>query len=114
MNEGDNLPETDSTTHKVPASAWRPFERGPRSCIGQEFANIEARIIIAYCARRYDFTKVGLGEAVLDVDGHVVRDSKGDLKFKSPLYNVSPSRFVLVLIEGLPISTNMKQSRPGR
>ncbi|KAJ8119615.1 hypothetical protein ONZ43_g3472 [Nemania bipapillata] len=60
LNEVDGLPETDATTRKTPASAWRPFERGPRNCIGQEFATIEARVIIAYAARRYDFTKVGL------------------------------------------------------
>jgi cytochrome P450 len=43
----------------IPASAWRPFERGPRNCIGQELANIEARVVIALVARRYDFSKVG-------------------------------------------------------
>lgn len=35
------------TGSPVPASAWRPFERGPRNCIGQELANIEARVILA-------------------------------------------------------------------
>ncbi|KAI8954549.1 cytochrome P450 [Xylaria longipes] len=87
LNEGDDLPETDSTSRRVPASAWRPFERGPRSCIGQEFATIEARVIIAYAARRYDFTKVGLGEVARDENGFPMKDSKGDFQFKSPLYN---------------------------
>ena len=44
--------------NQLPSSAWRPFERGPRNCIGQELANIEARIVIALVARRYDFSKV--------------------------------------------------------
>ncbi|KAI1130289.1 cytochrome P450 [Nemania abortiva] len=87
LNEGDGLLETHSTTPRIPVSAWRPFERGPRNCIGQEFANIEARVIIAYVARRYDFTKVGLGEVVRDGDGHPMKDSKGDYQLKSHLYN---------------------------
>ncbi|KAI0971270.1 cytochrome P450 [Xylaria arbuscula] len=71
----------------IPASAWRPFERGPRNCIGQEFALIEARIIIAYVARRYDFTKVGLGEVSRDGSGRLMKDPNGDYQIKSPLYN---------------------------
>ncbi|KAI9154649.1 putative sterigmatocystin biosynthesis P450 monooxygenase stcS [Paramyrothecium foliicola] len=34
------------------AGAWRPFERGPRNCIGSELAKIEARTIIALAVRR--------------------------------------------------------------
>ena len=35
--------------------AWRPFEKGPRSCIGQELAMIESRIILALAVRDFDF-----------------------------------------------------------
>lgn len=42
----------------IPPSAWRPFERGPRNCIGQEMAFLEARVVVALTARRYDFVKV--------------------------------------------------------
>ena len=65
----DFVPERwlgDASGH-VPAAAWRPFERGPRGCIGQEFAMIEIRIIIAAVAHRFDLNKVGLGELALDV-----------------------------------------------
>jgi cytochrome P450 len=71
-----------------PPSAWRPFERGPRSCIGMELANIEARIIISMLVRRYEFIKVGLGQTELDVGGQPVVDGKGRLKVKSELYDV--------------------------
>lgn len=74
---------------KTPASAWRPFERGPRNCIGQELANLEARVILAWVLRRYDLTKVGLGELDLDVEGRPVIDEKGRYRVKSELYNVS-------------------------
>jgi cytochrome P450 len=35
--------------------AWRPFEKGPRNCIGQELAMIESRIIMALVVRDFDF-----------------------------------------------------------
>ncbi|KAL8823174.1 MAG: hypothetical protein Q9191_006105 [Dirinaria sp. TL-2023a] len=35
--------------------AWRPFEHGPRNCIGQELAMIEMKVIIAMTARSFDF-----------------------------------------------------------
>lgn len=76
-------------TGKIPASAWRPFERGPRNCIGQELANLEARVILACVMRRYDFVKVGVGEVVTDEKGQPVVDEKGKYKTKSELISVS-------------------------
>lgn len=78
-------------TSGLPASAWRPFERGPRACIGLELAHIEAKVILACAARRYDFQKVGLGELDLDSDGKPILDDKGYYRTKSELFNVSPS-----------------------
>lgn len=75
--------------NKIPISAWRPFERGPRNCIGQELANIEARVILACTMRRYDFVKVGQGELDLGKDGKPVVDEKGKYKTKSELWSVS-------------------------
>ncbi|RYO88454.1 hypothetical protein DL762_003748 [Monosporascus cannonballus] len=66
---------------KIPAGAWRPFERGPRNCIGQELANIEARVIIALVARRYDFIKLGTGEPIMG--------KNGQCKVVSEMYSVS-------------------------
>ncbi|KAK3686206.1 cytochrome P450 [Podospora appendiculata] len=82
---------------KIPPSAWRPFERGPRNCIGQELANIEARVILATVARRYDFVKVGVGENALDERGLPVVDEKGQYKVTSELYNVSGNGIVFEL-----------------
>lgn len=73
----------------IPASAWRPFERGPRNCIGSELANIESRIIISIVARKYDFVKIGLGESVLDEKGLPTLDDNGQYKVQVELYNVS-------------------------
>lgn len=76
-------------TGKIPASAWRPFERGPRNCIGQELANLEVRVILACVMRRYDFVKVGVGEVVRDEKGQAIVDEKGKYKTKSELISVS-------------------------
>ncbi|KAI0199111.1 cytochrome P450 [Astrocystis sublimbata] len=71
----------------IPPSAWRPFERGPRNCVGLELANLEARVIIAIVARRYDFVKTGLGASVLDEKGRPMLNEKGQYRVKSELYN---------------------------
>lgn len=42
----------------LPVGAFRPFERGPRSCIGQELALLEAKILLAMTVRRFAFRKV--------------------------------------------------------
>lgn len=77
-------------TTSIPAGAWRPFERGPRNCIGQELANIEAKVILALVARKYDFIKTGQGELDLDAAGRPMLDEKGYYKTKSELFNVMP------------------------
>ncbi|KAI1179244.1 cytochrome P450 [Nemania sp. FL0916] len=73
--------------NSIPPSAWRPFERGPRNCIGLELAYLESRVIIAITARRYDFVKTGLGESLLDSKGLPTLNEKGQCRVKSKLYN---------------------------
>jgi len=68
----------DERAATIPAGAWRPYERGPRNCIGQDLANLEARAIIALAARRYDFVKVGLGQLARDGDGEPRLDVGSD------------------------------------
>lgn len=81
---------------RIPLGAWRGFERGPRSCIGQELANIEAKVVLALTVRRYDFIKAGMGELVLDETNQPILDTNGIYKTKSTLFNVSvPSIFVI-------------------
>ncbi|KAI1166284.1 cytochrome P450, partial [Nemania serpens] len=73
-----------ASTTPIPCGAWRPFERGPRGCIGQEFASIEIRVFIAMIARRYEFTKVGIGELVLtEEDRYPVLGDDGRYKVRS-------------------------------
>ncbi|KAI1112681.1 cytochrome P450 [Nemania sp. NC0429] len=79
----------DPGAEPIPSSAWRPFERGPRNCIGQEMAFLEARVVIALTARRYDFVKNGLGEFEFDSAGRPILDEKNRYKVESEVYPVS-------------------------
>ncbi|PYH92124.1 cytochrome P450 [Aspergillus ellipticus CBS 707.79] len=83
----DEKRDGPGATGQVPASAWRPFERGPRNCIGQELANIEARVILACTARRFDFEKMGLGAVARDASGEPVLNAKGQYEVESELFN---------------------------
>ncbi|KAL9610908.1 MAG: hypothetical protein Q9167_004418 [Letrouitia subvulpina] len=57
----------DAYLARLPLGAYRPFERGPRNCIGQELAMLEGRVVLVSVARGFVFEKVGLtGRAVVD------------------------------------------------
>ncbi|KAK4668316.1 uncharacterized protein QC763_000680 [Podospora pseudopauciseta] len=84
-NDGDSTIEED---RRFPASSWRPFERGPRNCIGQDLATIEARVIIAFVARKYTFSKVGLGELERNEKGTFILEPTRKCRLKGkPVYN---------------------------
>ena len=38
--------------------AWRPFENGPRNCIGQEFAMMEMKVVLVMTVRRFTIDTV--------------------------------------------------------
>ncbi|KAK4184333.1 putative sterigmatocystin biosynthesis P450 monooxygenase stcS [Podospora australis] len=88
MSSSSNTDDQKEGGRRFPAAAWRPFERGPRNCIGQDLATIEARVIIACVSRRYDFTKVGLGELESDEKGRPILEENGRCyKVKSSVHN---------------------------
>ena len=39
----------------IPKNAFRPFEKGPRDCVGQELAMLELRIVLALVLRKFAF-----------------------------------------------------------
>src|SRR6202142_2498962 len=46
----------DGLENRLPAGAYFPFGDGPRRCIGQGFAMLEASLVIATLARRFRFS----------------------------------------------------------
>ena len=42
----------DAYVSKLHPVAWSPFSRGPRDCIGQQFALLEARVLLAELYRQ--------------------------------------------------------------
>lgn len=77
---------------KIPDGAWRPYERGPRRCTGSELANMQAKVVLACVARRFDFVKVGAGELELDEKEQPILDEKGYYKTKSDVFTVSRAK----------------------
>jgi cytochrome P450 len=53
----------DGSAGKVSTGAYFPFGNGPRRCIGQGFANLEAALVVATVAQRFQF-RVVPGERV--------------------------------------------------
>jgi len=58
------------------AGAWRPFEQGPRACIGRELTMVELRVVLCLVARRFEFCAAygevdgrGGGGGLRSVDG---------------------------------------------
>jgi hypothetical protein len=45
------LPENSD---KLIPNAHRPFEKGPRNCIGQDLANVELKVALALTVREFD------------------------------------------------------------
>lgn len=42
----------------VPKDAWRPFEKGQRSCLGQTLALMQLKIALVMTLRAFDFETV--------------------------------------------------------
>ncbi|RYP11202.1 hypothetical protein DL765_007855 [Monosporascus sp. GIB2] len=55
------FPEAELFT-EAGKDAFRPFEKGPRNCIGQEMAMLEGKIFLALIAREFDFVLEHPGE----------------------------------------------------
>lgn len=90
MGDTDTSMDSDaksSSEKAIPPTAWRPFERGPRNCIGQELANIEARVILACSVRHYQFSKTGIGALKRGEDGKAILGDEGVYETEGAMYN---------------------------
>lgn len=60
-SDSDSTPSSSSSPNSyvraLPPGAYRPFERGPRNCIGQTLATLEAVVVLSCVARGFAFEK---------------------------------------------------------
>ncbi|PYI29079.1 cytochrome P450 monooxygenase [Aspergillus indologenus CBS 114.80] len=95
----------------IPPSAWRPYERGPRACIGQEFARIAMRVILAVVVRRYAFTKVGVGAVVRDAaTGRPVMRPDGQFEVEAMVYTTR--QITARPVDGLMMTVSRRGGEP--
>jgi cytochrome P450 len=57
----------------IPKDAWRPFEKGPRACLGQELVMLEIKIVLALTLRDFD-----VESAYEEWDRKLGREKPGD------------------------------------
>jgi cytochrome P450 len=69
--------------------AWRPFEFGPRNCIGQEVAMLESKIIIACTVRSFEVRPAY--EELDRARGEVRRTLMGERAYQILLGSAKPS-----------------------
>ncbi|KAI1323020.1 cytochrome P450 [Xylariaceae sp. FL0255] len=75
---------------KIPAGAWRAFEREPRGCIGQELALIETRVVLALAVRHFDFIKIGIGAvSINDISEQPEMGKHGQYEVTKEMYIVT-------------------------
>jgi cytochrome P450 len=74
------LPERFNLEHqsKIPRMAYLPFSTGPRVCIGNSFALMEARLILATIASRYRLSMTG-GQRPVQMEPLIALRPKGGL-----------------------------------
>ena len=65
--------------------AWRPFELGPRACIGKELSMLELRIVLCLVAREFEFSAM---YEELDAE----TDRKGNARGKGRVRTVDGER----------------------
>jgi cytochrome P450 len=88
------LPQRFLNESAIPKDAFRPFEKGPRNCIGQELAMIELKIILLLTVREFDF-EVCYG------DGPKMEEEFGGRAYQMLKFSPKPN-------EGLPVRVTVR------
>ncbi len=85
----------DDSLHPV-RNAWRPFELGPRNCIGKELAMIEVKMIMALTLRELDVQGAyeewdRMKSVVMKMAGRSGRSVNGERAYQIQLGTAHPS-----------------------
>lgn len=78
-------------------NAFRPFELGPRNCIGQELAQMELRIILALTLRDFDL------ESVYNADGPKIF---GEVAYQT----LNPGELTGKPVNGMPMRAKLRKA----
>ncbi len=68
---------TDGSTESLPKYSYFPFGGGPRLCIGQSFAKMEAVLLLATIAQRYKLRHASGQEAMKPLPSLTLRPNNG-------------------------------------
>lgn len=84
-----------------PRAAYRPFERGLRSCMGQPLAMNEMKVALVVLARWFDFELVGHNPVQEPRAGHTDLDMVlGDHAFQDSRFTAGPVGEVSMRVRG--------------
>jgi cytochrome P450 len=75
----------------VPAGSWRPFERGPRACVGRDLAMDELRVVLLLTVRDFDFECASIEPRTTPRASFTDLDLQlGDLAFQENAFSAKP------------------------
>ncbi|KAK4446673.1 cytochrome P450 [Podospora aff. communis PSN243] len=82
-----------------PRNAYRPFERGLRSCMGQSLAMEEMKIMLVALARWFDFELTGHNPVAVPRLGHTDLDVKiGDHAWQKSRFSAGPNESAMMRV----------------
>lgn len=103
---------SDPRYSQIPEGAFRSFEIGARSCLGQNLAMLETKIILALIARRFEFD-VRLDPEGLEAVGRDGSNFATDKTFRMGKQDVDGEELYQILVgtgkprEGMPVQVRM-------
>lgn len=84
-------PERFVEPRRPPPGAWRPFERGPRACMGQGLAMEELRTVLLLTVREFEFAYAYITPSTTPIAPFTDLDLKiGDLAFQEMALSAKP------------------------
>jgi cytochrome P450 len=84
-------PERFLEPNVVPTGSWRPFERGPRACVGRDLAVDELRVVLLLTVRDFEFECASIEPRATPRASFTDMDLQlGDLAFQENAFSAKP------------------------